>query len=213
MRTGAPLAETRCGFRSANTQHGTTANGLPSASAVSKTESVAWSGCIATSADAARTAAAIVCFFVFSATSATSALQQDDALAHASKVSQQYQIVVIENLGAHRHLYGAAVAAGTRPHLSHAVATGFGLEVLLVAEIDKGIEAIDRFDNDIASAPSITAVWATIFNMCFTPEANATGTAVTAFDEYFCGIEKLHCPVIRFADLQTCLSPVRQNEA
>jgi hypothetical protein len=93
------------------------------------------------------------------------------------------------------------------------VATGLGLEMLLVAEIDQCVQAVDRLHDDIAAATAIAAIRATKFNMRLAPEAYATGTAVTAFDEYFCGIKKLHGPVIRFADFQTRLSPVRQNEA
>jgi hypothetical protein len=93
------------------------------------------------------------------------------------------------------------------------MAADFGFEMLLVAKIDQRVEAVDRFDDDIAAATAITAIGTAIFDMRFTPEAHAPGAAVTAFDEYFCGIEKLHGPVIRFAEFQTRLSPVRQNEA
>ena len=93
------------------------------------------------------------------------------------------------------------------------MAAGLCLEVLLIAEIDQRVQAVYGFDDNIAAATAIAAIGTAILNMRLTPEAYATGAAVTAFDEYFCGIEKLHRPVIRFADFQTRLSPVRQNEA
>ena len=134
-------------------------------------------------------------------------------MAHTCEIREHDQVVVVENLGTYGYAHGDAVATGAEAHLAHAVATGFGLEMLLVAKIDQCIQAVDSFHDDIAAATAITTVGTAIFDMRFAPEAYAARAAITTFDEYFCGIKKLHDPVIRFAKIQTRLSPVRQNEA
>ena len=50
------------------------------------------------------------------------------------------------------------------------------------------------------TTPAVTAVGAAVFDMRLAPETDPAGTAVATLDKYLCGIEKLHRPVIRFAE-------------
>jgi hypothetical protein len=64
--------------------------------------------------------------------------------------------------------------------------------MLLIAEIDQGIEAIDRFDDDIASFATVAAIRAAEFDVFLAPEAHGAGTAVAAPDVDFGLVEKFH---------------------
>ncbi len=78
----------------------------------------------------------------------------------------------------------------------------FGLEMLLITEIDQGVEVFDRFDNHVTAASAVAAIRATIFDEFFAPEADRTGTAAATAYVDFCFVEKLHnrsfgrCPSI-----------------
>ena len=61
---------------------------------------------------------------------------------------------------------------------AHAMHAGIGLEVLLIAKIDQGIEAIDRLDPNIAAAPAVTAVGAAIFDEFFPPKRHGAAAPV-----------------------------------
>ena len=74
------------------------------------------------------------------------------------EVGDQGLAVFLQHLGAHRHPQHHVVAVGAVAVAAHAVAAGAGLEVLLVAEVDQGVEAFHRLDPDVAAAPAVAAV-------------------------------------------------------
>ena len=55
--------------------------------------------------------------------------------------------------------------------LAHAVLAALGLEMLLVAEVDQGVEAVQRLDHDIAAAAAVAAVGAAELDELLAPEA------------------------------------------
>lgn len=61
---------------------------------------------------------------------------------------------------------------------AHAMHAGLGLEMLLIAVVDQGVEAVDGLDPDIAAAAAVTAIRAAEFDEFLTPERNRAGAAV-----------------------------------
>jgi hypothetical protein len=66
-----------------------------------------------------------------------------------------------------------------------------GLEMLGVAEVDQGVEAGHRLEDDIAALAAIAAVGAAIFDVLLAPEADRTGPPAGA-DENLGLVEKMH---------------------
>ena len=67
-----------------------------------------------------------------------------------------------------------------------------GLDVLVVAEIDQGIEVINALKNYVAAAAAVATVGDTKFNVLLTPKGNAAGAAVATLYVNLSFIEKLH---------------------
>ena len=91
------------------------------------------------------------------AEAAVAALGQHHALADLGQVGDHRLLVLVENLRADRHLEHHVVAAGAVAVLAHAVHAGPRLEVLRVAVVDQGVEAVDRLDHDVAAAAAVAA--------------------------------------------------------
>src|SRR5271165_746822 len=68
---------------------------------------------------------------------------------------------------------------------------GLALEMLLIAEIDQGVEIGDAFDHDVAALAAIAAVGTAEFDVFLAPKAAGAGATVTAFQEDFGLVEKL----------------------
>ena len=64
--------------------------------------------------------------------------------------------------------------------------------MLLVAEVNQGVQPIDTLHNDITATPAIAAIRATVFNKFFTVEANGTAPARAGTDVDFGQIEEFH---------------------
>ncbi len=78
------------------------------------------------------------------------------------------------------HLAALAVLAGAR------------LEVLLIAIIDQGVEALDRFDPDVAALAAVAAVGAAIGNELLTTEGHAAGATVAGANVNLALVEEFH---------------------
>ena len=78
------------------------------------------------------------------------------------------------------------------PVLAHAGAAILGEKVLLVAIVDQGVEAIDRFGNDVAALAAIAAVRAAEFDELLASERYAAVAAVAGADIDLGFIEELH---------------------
>src|ERR1700730_9008299 len=79
------------------------------------------------------------------------ALGKHGAITKLGEIGEERFIVFVENLGALRYLEHDAGAGRTGAVLAHAVTAGLGFEMLLVAIIDQGVEAVDTFGDHVAS--------------------------------------------------------------
>ena len=75
---------------------------------------------------------------------------------------------------------------------------GRGLEMLLEAEIDQRVEAVDGLHPHIAAASPVTAVGSAEFDEFFTAERYSPCPAVTGPDIDFCFVQELHRLAVRF---------------
>jgi hypothetical protein len=60
------------------------------------------------------------------------------------------------------------------------VDAGAGLEVLLVAVVDEGVQALDGLDPDVAAAAAVAAVRAAVLDELLAPERDRAAAAVAA---------------------------------
>ena len=95
-------------------------------------------------------------------------------------------IIIITNLDD----YGFTL--GARPVAAHAMDAAGGLKVLLVTEIDEGVEIVHADEFDIASATAVAAVGAAELDEFFTAETDAAVTAITALDVDFGLVQEFH---------------------
>ena len=109
--------------------------------------------------------------------------RQHDALADLGQVGDHRLLVLVEHLRADRHLQHHVVAAGAVAVLAHAVAAGPRLEVLRVAVVDQGVEAVDRLDHDVAAAAAVAAARAAVLDELLAPERDAAVAAVAGADD------------------------------
>ena len=73
-------------------------------------------------------------------------------------------LVVGQHLGPDRHLDDEVAAAGAGLVAAGAALAARRLEMLGVAEVDQGIEALDRLEDDVAALAAVAAVGAAIFD-------------------------------------------------
>ena len=105
------------------------------------------------------------------------------ALGEQRPVADRYQIghqglpVLLENLGAGRHRDREVGPRRAGARLAHAVMAALGLEMLAVAEIDQGVQAVGAFGVDMAAAAAVAAVRAAVRDVFFAPERDAAAAA------------------------------------
>src|SRR3954471_3122038 len=91
------------------------------------------------------------------AETAITALGEHETFTDLRKIVDQRLAVLVENLGAERHLQHDVLPVGAMAVLAHAVGALLRLEVLLVAVIDQRVEAVGDLDDDISATPAIAA--------------------------------------------------------
>src|SRR5690606_12564109 len=128
------------------------------------------------------------------AEAAVAAGGQPEALAFADEIDDQRLLVLLEDLGSHRHLHRHACAICAGAVAAHAVYADRRLEMLLIAEIDQRVEAVDGLDPDVPAAPAVAAVRAAELDEFLAPEGNGAGPAVPGPDIYFGFVQKFHRP-------------------
>ena len=64
--------------------------------------------------------------------------------------------------------------------------------MLGVAKVDQGVEALDRFEDDVAALAAVAAVGPAIFDEFLAPEADRAGAAGARADEDLGLVEKMH---------------------
>ena len=108
----------------------------------------------------------------------------------------------------------STVPGGAGALAAHAGAAFLGLEMLLITEIDQGIEVFDCLENDVAAAAAIAAVGPAILDIFFTAEADRTGTAAATAHINLGFIEKLHNRSFGRTRLSFCIgTPAREDRA
>ncbi len=126
------------------------------------------------------------------------ALEEGDALAGLGQVGQNLGLVLGQDLGADRNFQDDVVALAAGHVAAVPVRAFFRLEMLLVAEIDQGVEIGHAFDDDIAATAAVAAVGPAEFDIFLAPETAGPGPAVAAFDEDLNLVEELHLSRVRF---------------
>src|SRR5690606_40095815 len=97
-------------------------------------------------------------------------LQEHHTLTDLRKVRQQGLLVLAEDLGAGGHADDEVGRCGAGHVLALAVLAAPGLEMLGVAEVDEGAEAVDRLEHDIPAASAVAAVGAAKLDELLAPE-------------------------------------------
>ena len=126
------------------------------------------------------------------AEAAIAARRQPEALADRGEVADQRLVVLLVDLRAGRHLQHDVGALGAGAVAAHAVNAGLGLEMLLVAIVDQGVQPVDRLDPDVAAAAAVAAVRSAELDELLAPERDAAGAAVAGADEDLGLVEKFH---------------------
>jgi hypothetical protein len=107
----------------------------------------------------------------------------------------QRRPVYVEDLRADRHLEHDVLAVGAMAVLAHAIGALLGLEVLLIAIVDQGVQSIDHFDDYVAAASAIAAITAirpAEFDELLAPERDTSVAAVAGADIDLRLIEEFH---------------------
>jgi hypothetical protein len=123
---------------------------------------------------------------------AVSAAKKDETVTRFCKVQQDGFLVFIQNLSSHRNTDHQIFSIGARAVAPHPMTTLLGTEVLGITEINESVQVIDAFNNNAATSSAIPTIWTAKFNKFLTPEATASGSAVSALDVDFGLIEKFH---------------------
>src|SRR5690606_31514398 len=97
-------------------------------------------------------------------------------------------------LGADRDLEDDVLALAAVHLAALAVVAGLGLEVLLVAVIDQGVQPVDGGDPHVAALAAVAAVGAAVRNEFLTPERDGPAAAVAGADVDLGLVEELHGP-------------------
>src|SRR5262245_48440420 len=92
------------------------------------------------------------------------------ALADFGEIGNERLAVLLVDLCADRHFQHHVLAVGARAILAHPIAAALGLEVLLIAIIDQGIEPVDRLDHDVTAVTAVAAIRSPELDEFLTPE-------------------------------------------
>jgi hypothetical protein len=126
------------------------------------------------------------------AASAVTALQEDDLFARLGEVGEDVLALIVEDLGAHRDPDDEILAARAGPVLAGTALAARCLEMLGVAEVDQGIEALDRLEDDVAALAAVAAIRPAIFDIFLPPEAHRSRPARAGADEDLGLVEEMH---------------------
>ena len=126
------------------------------------------------------------------AEAAVAAFAQAQTRAGLVQVGDQGLVVLFQHLGADGDLQHHVLTAEPAALAAHAVDAGAGLEVLLVAVVDQGVQPLDRLDPDVATPSTVAAVWTAVLDELLTPERHGSPAAVARAHEDFALVEEFH---------------------
>src|SRR3954447_18607955 len=118
--------------------------------------------------------------------------RDDDALTGLGKIAVQRLASFLEDLRPGRHPEHPVRPPRAGAVLAHAVAAGLRFKMLLVAEVDQRVEAVDDFDDDIAATPAIAAIGPAELDELFAPERQRARPAIAGADVNAGLVQKLH---------------------
>ena len=101
------------------------------------------------------------------------AFQHHDHLTFFGQVGQHHAVFLIKNLGAHGYFQINIGPGGPGAVAAHAMTTAPGLEMLLVAIVDQGIQPAHGLYQYMAAAPAVAAVRSAEFHAFLTPKTQA----------------------------------------
>jgi hypothetical protein len=115
-----------------------------------------------------------------------------ESLARLRKIEQPFARGLVVNDGPDRHFdfNGVPVRAGLVA--AFAVASPFGFVLGVVAELEQRVLMARPDQDDIASAPAVTAARTTARNILLSPERETAIAAVAGFYQYSCFVEEQH---------------------
>src|SRR6266403_1177651 len=123
---------------------------------------------------------------------AIAAFGEGEFLAERGEIVDQRFAILVEHLSADRDLEHHWLAIGAMAVLAHAAGALLGLEVLLIAIVDQRVQAIDRFDDDIAATAAIAAARSAELDIFLAAERHAAVAAVAGADIDFCLVKEFH---------------------
>ena len=126
------------------------------------------------------------------AKTAIAAFGDQSAIADVRQIGQQCFIVLVEDLRPRRNLEDDVIAARAGAIASHAVTAAARLEMLLIAIVDQGVEALDALRNYVAAASAIAAIRPAELNELFAPKRHTAVSAGAGRDIDLRLIEKFH---------------------
>src|SRR6202041_1830311 len=144
------------------------------------------------------------------AKTAIAAFRKHELLAKRGEIVDQRRPVFVEDLRADRHLEHDVLAVGAMAVLAHAIGALLGLEVLLIAIVDQGVQSIDHFDDHVAAASAIAAGGAAELDILLAAEGHAAVSTVAGADIDLGFVEKFHEATRRAGALlpHQCKSPI-----
>ena len=113
-------------------------------------------------------------------------------LAGVGEVGEQRLAVLVVDLGAGRHLEHDVVAVCAGAVLAHAATAGLGLEMLLIAVVDQGVEAIDGKRDHVSALAAVAAVRTAELDVFLAPERHAAVPAVARADVDLGFVQEFH---------------------
>ena len=78
------------------------------------------------------------------------------------------------------------------PIAAHAMNAGVGLEVLLVAIVDQGVQALDGLHPDAAAIAAVAAIRAAILDVLLPAKGHGAAASVAGLDVHLALVEKFH---------------------
>ena len=133
------------------------------------------------------------------APAAVAAREQEFALAGLDHVEHDGFLVLAQHLGADGDLEDHVLALAAMHLATHAVAAGRGLEMLLVAVVDQGVETVDGLDPDVAAVAAVAPVRPAVGDEFLAPERDGARAAVAGTNVDLGLVEKLHRGIAKWA--------------
>src|SRR5258708_7610151 len=130
------------------------------------------------------------CGEVLVASSAASALGDDDGFVGVGEVVDELAGVVVVEEGAYGDFEGGVLAGLAGAVGAEAVAAALGLVLGVEAEVDEGVVAEGGGHEDVAAVAAVAAGGTALGDKFFAPEGHAAVATVTGFDTNSCLINK-----------------------